>query len=74
LRRRFMMRRATAICCSKSGSAVVSLTPSGMSMAYSVSPLPTPSFVNSSFGRITPTELPIWVSFSAFMARSGRLR
>src|SRR5207249_4649921 len=70
--RRFLaMRRTCFICAAKRGSWGVSRRPSGVSVTCSVSPLSTFRRASMSFGRITPTELPIRVSLRAAMVGSN---
>src|SRR5690606_22250817 len=71
VRRLRMTSSATSIWAASSGSKAVRRTPSGVSSAYSVSPLPRRRRASSSLGRMTPAELPMAVIFS-FMGASGR--
>ena len=50
------------------GSTVVSRIPSGVSIANNVSPFCTPRRVSISFGSVTPTELPMAITFMLDMA------
>lgn len=59
--RRAITSRAAAICASKSGSAVDSSIPRGVSTTDSVSPTPALRWASSSLGRIIPAELPTLV-------------
>src|SRR5690606_17101172 len=58
---------ATSICAASTGSNAVRRMPSGVSSAYSSSPLPRRRRASSSLGRMTPAELPMAVILS-FMA------
>src|SRR5690606_16320192 len=61
---------ATSICAASTGSNAVRRMPSGVSSAYSSSPLPRRRRASSSLGRMTPAELPMVVILS-FMAAAA---
>src|SRR5258706_4949105 len=69
LRRFFIIFRAVCICVSNTGSLGVRRKPSGEDVSVSVSPFSTFSAARASFGKITPSELPICVTLIEIFIR-----
>src|SRR5580704_9174457 len=61
-----MMSSATSMVLANSSLYGVSCRPSGVSVTYSVSPLPIFSLPRSSLGRTMPVELPTVVTFTLY--------
>ena len=64
-----MKSRPSATCSSMVGSKGVNVTPPGASVTNTVSPFSSFSRARISLGRITPSELPIWVTFKVVMEK-----